>query len=313
MIRKYGLLLRLGGVTAIAFLLSRVVDFGAAMENISRASLPAVVVALVLVYVSVPLRAWRWQQIGLTCNLDCGSFSNYLRLLFAGMFAGTVVPSGLAALVPAAFIGRDGATLRLAAFTIVVDRLAELILLLVFAAAACIYVLPWIPEMRYLIFAGAAAATGFTGLFFLLRSDFPLVGRMVPALKTRFTAAVPDARISAAVAAKITVVSIAILLLQVLSALALAVSLDLDVSLVYLAAVISIVSLVASLPIAPLGLGTREGLLVALLAPVGVSAESALALGVLIFLVTLLPRLSGAVTWFTLPRVPPQLESAEAA
>ncbi len=136
---------------------------------------------------------------------------------------------------------------------------------------------------------------------------------MVPALKTRFTAAVPDARISAAVAAKITVVSIAILLLQVLSALALAVSLDLDVSLVYLAAVISIVSLVASLPITPLGLGTREGLLVALLAPVGVSAESALALGVLIFLVTLLPRLSGAVTWFTLPRVPPQLESAEAA
>ena len=184
MIRKYGLLLRLGGVTAIAFLLSRVVDFGAAragsarhgnscllcflvgLQNISRASLPAVVVALVLVYVSVPLRAWRWQQIGLTCNLDCGSFSNYLRLLFAGMFAGTVVPSGLAALVPAAFIGRDGATLRLAAFTIVVDRLAELILLLVFAAAACIYVLPWIPEMRYLIFAGAPATAGFTASSF---------------------------------------------------------------------------------------------------------------------------------------------------
>ncbi len=94
-----------------------------------------------------------------------------------------------------------------------------------------------------------------------------------------------------------TLASLAILALQVSVAVSLATALDLQVSLAFLVATYSLVLIATSLPISVLGLGAREGVLVALLTASSVTSEEALALGVLLSIVVLATRLPGVVPW----------------
>jgi uncharacterized protein (TIRG00374 family) len=78
----------------------------------------------------------------------------------------------------------------------------------------------------------------------------------------------------------------------------LALALELDVGLVYLAVALSIAGVITLLPISFSGLGTRDAVLIALFAPLGLAAEQAVAYSTLFFLTFYVwGGILGAVAW----------------
>jgi uncharacterized membrane protein YbhN (UPF0104 family) len=97
--------------------------------------------------------------------------------------------------------------------------------------------------------------------------------------------------------APVSGISAIILLVQTGIIVILAEALSLDISLPFLVMAWSLVTLAVTLPISIGGLGLREGVLVAMFTSVGEPKEDALALGLLFFIVVMLTRLPGALTW----------------
>jgi uncharacterized membrane protein YbhN (UPF0104 family) len=78
----------------------------------------------------------------------------------------------------------------------------------------------------------------------------------------------------------------------------LAVALDLKVGIIYLAVCLSVAGMVTLLPISFSGLGTRDAILIALFAPLGLAAEQAVAFSPLFFLTFYVGGgIYGAVAW----------------
>jgi hypothetical protein len=78
----------------------------------------------------------------------------------------------------------------------------------------------------------------------------------------------------------------------------LAVALDLEVGIVYLAVCLSVAGVITLLPISFSGLGTRDAILIALFAPLGLAAEQAVAFSTLFFLTFYVGGgIVGAVAW----------------
>jgi uncharacterized protein (TIRG00374 family) len=78
----------------------------------------------------------------------------------------------------------------------------------------------------------------------------------------------------------------------------LAVALDLEVGIVYLAVCLSVAGVITLLPISFSGLGTRDAILIALFAPLGLAAEQAVAFSTLFFLTFYVGGgIIGAVAW----------------
>ncbi len=78
-----------------------------------------------------------------------------------------------------------------------------------------------------------------------------------------------------------------------------AVALGIDASWVFIAMAWSVVALVIMLPISVGGLGPREGMFVVLFAAAGKPEEEALALGLLMFALSLAVRAPGVIAWIT--------------
>ena len=304
--RWLGWTIRCAGLLILPLLIWAGVDLGSTIEVIRGADGSLVLVAVALTVASVLLRVWRWRIVARACGLPYVRYVEYLRLHLTGLFAGTAAPQLAALFVPALFVAREGGSWRRAALSIFLDRSVEMALLLGFAVWGAVYLFPQFPSVSLAVFAAAGAVCvggvgaltlGYRGRLHVGSHDlwrpiqrvfrFAAFEQWVPAAKALGGSLVP-----------LAVVSLAVLALQVSVVVSLAGALDLSVPLVFLVATYSLVLLVTSLPISVLGLGPREGVLVAVLAASSVTREEALALGVLLTAVVLATRLPGVVPWF---------------
>jgi uncharacterized membrane protein YbhN (UPF0104 family) len=186
--------------------------------------------------------------------------------------------------------------------------LVELGVILLFAFAAAIYLYSEFPEMSIAVIASliAVALGAFVvipGLRFAREkfgegaaSRWPIVGTLLQIAEAEDTKEVL-ANLRGCLA-PVGGLSALILVIQTTVIVVLAKSLSLDVSLPFLIMAWSLVTLAVTLPISVSGLGLREGVLVVMFTAVGESKEDALALGLLFFMVVMITRLPGAVTWF---------------
>lgn len=304
--RRLGWAIRLSGLLFFPLLIWLGVDVGATVDIVKQANGPLVLVALALSLAGVLLRVWRWRIVAGVCGLQYAKYLDYLRLYFTGLFVGTAVPQLAAAFVPVLFISNEGRSWRRAAVSILLDRLLEMTLLLAFAVWAALYLFPLFPAVSLAILAavgsvclggGGVLALGYAGRrrsgdSHCLRS---LVSRFFNF--TEFEQWDLTAKALIGSLGPVSLASLAILALQVSVAVSLASALDLQVPLAFLIATYSLVLVATSLPISVLGLGPREGVLVAVLTASSVTREEALALGVLLSIVVLAARLPGVVPW----------------
>jgi uncharacterized membrane protein YbhN (UPF0104 family) len=283
------------------------IDLSKTAHVLRHSNLGLVVAGLALMQVAILLRVWRWKLVAEASGVHYPRFWDYLSLFYTGLFAGTAMPQIAASFAPVLFVSEDGRSWRRAVVSILFDRLVELAIILLFAFAAAIYLYRDFPKTSIGVMAGlglvASGAFITIPIFRYLRARvgdaasirWPIVGtlfQIVDADDTKETFGKLRECFSA-----VSGISAVILLIQTGIIVILAEALNLGVSLPFLVMAWSLVTLAVTLPISIGGLGLREGVLVAMFTSVGEPREDALALGLLFFIIVMITRLPGALTW----------------
>ncbi len=301
-------LLRLAGLIVFPVLIWVGIDFAEAGRSLSEARIELAIAAFALLQTGNVLRAWRWRMVAEAVGIHYPRFRDYVVLFYLGLFAGVAVPQTAASFAPVLFMAEDGYPWQRSVGSIILDRAIEALLTLLFAVVAAIYLYPVVPGLSIsVIVAGGSIYLALGGAYVWRRQ----LGRAVEALGIRYprltrwsdhlqapdlVKAVYDQR---ARLGRATVVGLLVALSDIAFAVVAAVALGIDASWVFIAMAWSVVLLVIMLPISVLGLGPREGLFVVLFAAKGEPKEEALALGLLIFALSLAVRAPGIIVWAT--------------
>jgi uncharacterized protein (TIRG00374 family) len=256
--------------------------------------------AVIVTFIGVVLSAWRWQRVLAVFEVDVPVrrlTSHYL----AGLFVGNVLPSTIGGdVLRVSRVSNDTGSTTVAFASVALERLTGFVALplLVFAGFAMRPSLldedhSWVALLVAIITIAALA------LILLLAGHPRLAGRFTDNTNwTRFIGAIhlgvnnlrrhPRQLIAVLVTALIYQVSV------VLAVALMFRTLDLPVPVAASFSYIATVAMVQVLPLSLNGLGVREGMLVYLLTPLGVSRGQAIAAGLLWFTSTLVVSMCGA-------------------
>jgi uncharacterized protein (TIRG00374 family) len=132
---KIKTLIKLIGLLILGFILWRI-DFGELSRTLAQCRLSLVAASLLLMFVTTFIKAVRWQQMLLEQGLHYSVGKAFKRYL-AGIFIGAVTPGRLGELSRALYVKRDlSAPIGLVFSSVIVDRIYDLYLLLIFGLAA---------------------------------------------------------------------------------------------------------------------------------------------------------------------------------
>ncbi len=301
-------LLRLGGLIVFPILIWVGIDFAEVGRSLRQARIEWAIAAFAFLQASIFLRAWRWRMVAEAVGIHYPRFRDYLVLVYLSLFAGVAVPQTAASFAPALFMAEDGYPWQKSVGSIVLDRAIEALLTLLLAVGAAIYLYPVVPGISISVIVAGGSIFLALGAAYTWRRQ---LGRAVEALGTRYPRLTrwsdrlqaPDLAKAAydqrARLGRATVVGLLVALSDIAFAVVAAAALGIDVSWVFIAMAWSIVLLVIMLPISVGGLGPREGMFVVLFAAKGEPQEEALALGLLIFALSLAARAPGIIAWIT--------------
>ena len=300
-------LFRWSGLIVFPLVLLFGINVAKTADVIRESNLGLVLLGLALMQVVILLRVWRWKLVAEASGVAYPRFWDYVVLFYTGLFAGAAMPQFAASFAPLLFVSEGGQSWRRAGISILFDRFVELAVLLLFACASAVYLYPEFPALSLAVIASVAtvAAGGLVALP-ALRIIRPRIDRMA---QQRWRALgnllqvidSPDTlqmvRALRACLLRVGAISALILVLQTVVIVVLAKALGVHAGLAFMVMSWSLVMLAVTLPISIAGLGLREGVLVVMFTATGKSKEEALALGLLFFLVVLVTRLPGALTW----------------
>jgi uncharacterized membrane protein YbhN (UPF0104 family) len=269
---------------------------------LSRARLSWVLVSFFLIILSLIIRAFRWSLLlrGLGVRIR---FTRLAELYFIGNFFNTFLPSGFGGdIVRVWEVARDVPS-SVAAGTVLLDRLTGLIMLFVMALLSS----PWRPAgfpEDFLTFIIVGSLVGIVGGVVMMEgSVLRRLGGWLPSLMSP-TGDGPIARLLGAVqqcgwASVSRAMAVSLVFNLILSSWWLVAGLALGQQVdfgyyILLMPFLSIPLLVPSIA----GLGPRELVAPAVLSVAGMTAEAAVSLSLLVFVVTRLSGLVGAPIYF---------------
>jgi len=312
--KKYG---RLLGSVILAGLLAWRLDWQQVAAAFMQLNVLYWFSALVLYLFTQGISAARWQMLGRMLGLG-GCWRDYLRLYFVGMFFNLVLPTSVGGdVVRAWYLARgerragnasDRSTAAVyasgaltasgwAAFlSVLADRLNGLVMLIVVACMATLCCPTPLPGWIGAIVAGMGAACllGLAGLPLLrwLRQGLPAQQRLMPLLDAAYLCLRDRRRLVG-----VSLLSLVVQLANVVLAWLVGEGLGLPVPPLYYGVLLPVVSILTLLPISLNGMGLREAGMVLLLAPLHVSAASAVTLSLLLFAVYAAAGLMGGVVY----------------
>ena len=302
--------LRLVGLLIFVVLLVHL-DLPAIFAVLSHARLPLLLIAIALNGFLVGLKAWRWQFL-LGMQGQTYSVWRATVVYFSSLFAGFLTPGRVGEFVKALYLTQDtGMPVSMAMSSVLADRLLDLYALLVCGGyGLVVFSLP--PDVSLV---GKWVVLGVIAVSVLLvhpRAErevcrtlerLPRVRRytlsLVPRIHHFYAGMAGLWRPRLLVAALLTAAAYLVFFTQ---CYLLALALDLPLHFGFVVFAVSTTSLVALIPISISGLGTRDAILIALLNPLGIGAETAVAYSTFI-LVTFYVAAGGigAIAWSAAP------------
>ncbi|MGH9829883.1 MAG: lysylphosphatidylglycerol synthase transmembrane domain-containing protein, partial [Blastocatellia bacterium] len=301
---------------ALAYLISqsKTRNLVAALRATNLAYLPLALIATTGVYV---LMAYRWKVI-LSARPNGLRTRDLFAFYLIGQFFSNFVPGGSVSVdvVRTVYADREINDKPFVVMTLLYDRLIGLFVLLFLGLGAAVASRAFLPDGALFHLTEAVLAASFlisaflmselvsnklagTVLFLSRKFRVERLGRGV----VNALAAMSEIRGRKSIIASTLVISILSRVLWSLAFYMVVLAMALPVSLVLIFAFTSIVDVVRQLPIAPNGLGIREGLLVLFLGQVGVSKEQGLMFSILSFGSVLLLGLVGGVIYLVRGRL----------
>jgi uncharacterized protein (TIRG00374 family) len=261
------------------------------------------ITAAAIFFPFVPLQAERLRRVvGLIRPVP---FGGILALTWIGAFFNQTLPSSMGGdLFRVWYLREHGLTLTQGLQAAIADRMLGLIALLVVLLAG----LPWfflsVPDFLPRLIIVALVGGGFAGLAFILGFDrlaafLPagLSQKRLVAAGIRLGAYLRRATVFSSAAAIGFLLSLTAQLLQSLMVWCLGQAMHIQLELAPIVFFLPLANLAAMLPVSIAGWGLREAVLVAAFGLIGLDAESALALSVLVGLASLAVTLPGLPIW----------------
>ncbi len=274
------------------------------IERVGRTLLDAelglLVVALLLFIAGVVVRSLRWHALLVALDVQV-QLGRLVQLYFIGGFFNAFLPTGFGGdVVRVAELAQDVQP-TVATGTVVVDRLAGLLVLFALALLALPFAVGLMPTQVWLVIGMVAAGGLITGLLVLQGQWLRRITRWLPGPLSLTGEGLLARVYSAVTACGWRAVTIALLyslvfnLLLILVHYLVARAVGMDLSLVYFFLFVPLLSLTLMLPISFGGLGVREGVAVLLLGQVGVNEAQAVAYSLGIYAITRITGLFGGV------------------
>jgi uncharacterized protein (TIRG00374 family) len=294
-------------VTLLYFCL-RTVDFAVLAQRLSRLDFRWVTFVLAALALQTVASTIRWQQIVLQCGAPL-NFGRALYYMMVAAFFNQMLPSTVGGDAARVYLfARDSANLRIASYSVLVDRGIGLFFLVILVAVC----LPWslalikdqLGRISLLVIGigGVAAGLVFAMLAFIpktLAERWWVIRHITGVAKVSVQLCRP-----ARTALTISFLSIFIHLLTVMAAWAAAKSIASPLSFADALFLVPPVMLISVVPISIAGWGVREGVMVVAFGYAGLHQSDGLIVSLLIGLGMLTLGVLGAIWWvFAGPRV----------
>lgn len=303
-------LLKLLGPILFIFLLIRVVDPRATAELLKAIRPEMVLISILLFPGVIAVLTVRWwlvcQRLGLKA-----SFKELFHIYYTAWFLSALPLVGISPIAKLIYLKEEGKPADVAAISIVLDKLLDVIGHLIFGIFGFFYFPGSIfKDTQLWSFFGGMLILAFiililrTKIWIFLKSFLKRytnkklqgIGRNIEIKLMGFWA-----NFNIQFFSPILGISIAIGLLRSLVLYLLAISLDIPVSFGFIIACRALIGIVNVIPVTINGLGTRDSILLLTLPLLGVPKEAAIALGLVAFLWVICSKFSGVVFWLKRP------------
>lgn len=303
-------LLKLFGPLLFIFFFIRVVDPGKTAELLKKINPVFVFLSMILFPFLMYLRTLRWWLICRQINLKT-SLNRLFQINYISWFLGNLPLGGISAVSKVVYLKEEGSTADRAFISITLDKLFDIIGLLVFGFYALFYFpssliaekIPWIFlitvalfAILLLVFRKKIWMNGKQLLKKYLNKKLQRIGsNMENDLKLFWS------RCGLGLFSTIIGLSICLGILRSLVLYILAHAIGISVSFAFMIACRGLIGLANIIPISISGLGIRDAMLLLTLPLAGYSKEAALALGFTVFIWTTIFKFSGIFYWFRSP------------
>jgi glycosyltransferase 2 family protein len=290
----------------------RHVALRAVLAEMSAVDVRAILISLLILCSSTLIAAIRWSVILRAIEMPRRVWSTYPMTLI-GLFFSQALPAGLGGDAVRIWLGwRTGLTLRVVVSSIVGDRLTGLLTILLIVTAQLPRVRGLFPSPAFFASLCVALTAGYIAFVLVMVLDkLPGSWRSLRVI-SEIAALSSNIRHVLLSRAGIPVLacSIAIQCCNIGAVFALTRGLHLPVALSNVALVVPLATVLQTLPISIAGWGIRESFFVLAFGIVGIAASQALAVSVLLGLLTIVSSLPGGVLWLALDLGAPNEVSA---
>ncbi|WP_299442070.1 lysylphosphatidylglycerol synthase transmembrane domain-containing protein [uncultured Aquimarina sp.] len=283
------------GIILLFYLIYKV-GWRETFASISKISFIHVLVAVLILWIAFYLKSIRWRIISNSYGIPLGRY-RALKVFFIGLFLANITPGRLGDFGRLLYIKDDLPTQKIGWSSLIMDRLFDLICLLLFSLLAVIYYqfsfyILKLPKEYGGIILSLLGGVVFFLILFRYRKKFV---KIVKPWQEAFTSH-DLGWLKSAQSFVITCFSM-VLIYGVFNYIAWAMGIEIDHLGLFLGTFI--LGILSLLPITVLGIGVRETSLVLIFQLYKLPAEDAIALSLIIFLLQLISFIPGAI-WFYL-------------
>ena len=268
-------ILKLIGIAMFVWIMSRI-ETAQLIEHIQKINIYYFLLLTLLVLCIYAIKTMRWRILVKKAGLDI-TYRESWKIYNIGVFLAILTPAKLGEIGRAAYLKKAGMQNLKAIGVVLADKIADIAVMAVIAliGIGILFSIKWMFIGLLIMCCGLAAG------IFAIKKMMKTFSNMK--LKT------------ALLVIGLTTLSWGVYFLW---AVLLAKGVGIQVPVHILIATFTLVGIVALLPIAPSGLGTRDAALLTLLTPYGVAPEQSIALSFLMFLTIIISSSIGLLHWW---------------
>ncbi|MFH0852537.1 MAG: lysylphosphatidylglycerol synthase transmembrane domain-containing protein [bacterium] len=305
--KKIKIVLRILGPAIFIYILFQI-NYGFFFAEIKSIGWPFLILAVFFTAANIIFKSLRWRTILLSLDIAIGR-AEAISLYWLGLFVGAVTPGRFGELIKIYFLKIRGRDLFRSFFSIILDRLSDIMILLGIGLLISFFFLEALGS--YIILLGLALVLIIMVIILLLNQKswlHRIFGRFI---KKIFSVDFEEYdhfsfkklwRGIIGLRKKDLIYFFVFLILSwffyFLTGYVVSLSLGLSLSLVNIIIITSVITLVITLPISIAGLGTREVSVIYLFGLFGLSRETAVLYSLLIFMVDILTVSLGIIPYF---------------
>jgi len=302
----YSGLLKLIGLIVFLYIILNI-DFKLFIKEFSAINIPYLLIAFALMLGVIVAKSLRWRSILKSLNIKIDQFLS-LRLFWLGTYVGIITPGKIGEIVKAYFLKARGHDPLKSIFSIIADRILDIIILLLIGFFVAIFYLTVLKN--YIIILGSIPILLIV-LFFLVFNEKGIFYRLIDKfLKNSLGKKFDNYNISLRgfwqeiknIKLKYLVETLFYLILSwflyFFSLYLIAQSLHIRISPILTVATTTAAAIVSMLPISIAGLGTRDATIIYIFSLISLSKESAVIFSFFILITELIAIAFGAFPYF---------------